>query len=125
MLIHIGAMTIVVLLPLAWGWRALLLMLLAVSLADGIWQTAWRRGRRAVTAIHLDGDGNVELRIGQQGRWQNVRLAQRTVLSPCLLLVWRPVNGRWWRSLIVPADATTADGFRRLRVALRRKPLSG
>lgn len=121
LLIYGGAVLILFLIPLALVWRVTLSVVLLAGLADGLWQIAWRRGERAVTAIRIDHEGDVELRIGKSGRWQSAHLRPCTVLVAVVWLHWRPPGGYWWRSLVIPADAVPADSFRRLRVALRRR----
>ncbi len=123
LLIYGGAVVILFLIPLAWAWRGLLSLALLAGLADGLWQIAWRRGARAVTAIRFDHEGDLELRIGTGGDWRNVQWRPGAVLAAIVWLHWRPPGGYWWRRLVIPADAVPTDGFRRLRVALRRRSL--
>ncbi len=122
LLVYGGAMVIACLLPLFWVWRVLLVAVLFVALADALWRIAWRRGRFAVTAIHVDSDGAVELNQGRGGQWVQVEWQAPTVFAAVVLMRWRPAGRYRWRRLVIPADAIEPDCFRRVRVALRRWP---
>ena len=125
LLLYGGAILIVFLVPLSWGWRILIVATLFVALADALWRVAWRRGRYAVTAIHIDSEGSVELHRGQNGQWAVVEWQPPTVFAVVVLMRWRPAGQYRWRQLVIPADAIEPECFRRVRVALRRLPLPG
>ncbi len=122
LLVYGGAMVIVFLIPLFWGWRILLVTVLAAALADALWRISWRRGRHAVTAIQIDSEGSVELNRGQDGQWVLVEWQVPAVSAMMILMRWRPAGQYRWRRLVIPADAIEPDCFRRVRVALRRLP---
>ncbi len=125
LLVYGGAMVIVFLTPLFWGWRVLLVMVLTVALADALWRIAWRRGRFAIAAIHIDSEGSIELQRGRNGQWLLVEWQAPTVFAVVVLMRWRPAGQYRWRRLVIPADAIDPDCFRRARVALRRLPRPG
>lgn len=122
LLVYGGATIIVFLIPLSWGWRAVLATALSAALADALWRIAWRRGRFAVTAMQIDSEGSVELCLGRNGQWCLVEWQPPAVFAVVVLMRWRPVGRYRWRRLVIPADATDPDSFRRVRVALRRLP---
>lgn len=122
LLVYGGAIAIAVLIPLPWIWRAVLVTVLSAALVDALWRIAWRRGRFAVTAIQIDSEGSVELCLGRHGQWGLVECQPPAVTAVAVLMRWRPSGQYRWRRLVIPADATDADCFRRVRVALRRLP---
>jgi hypothetical protein len=122
--IHGGAIGLTLLLPLAWGWRAVMAAVIASSLIHALRRHAWRRGSRAVTAIHIDDEGGLELRRGD-GTWHAANRRSPAVFAPLVLLRWRIEGDLFWRRLVIPADAVERNCFRRVRVALRRRSSPG
>jgi len=125
---HLGAFAIAGVVPMAAWTRIALISVIALSAAhalirygrlDGIAQLLPRRLRpRVVDAIEWSREGNWSLRYVRSLEW-----------LPCEPL------GRWWQpwlvilrlrvesghvvTMLIPADASAGDAFRRLRARLR------
>ena len=117
--VHLGAMVLLMAVPVAWPIRMALGALLGWSLYRSLRIHAWRRGPSAIEAIELDGEGVVSVRLAGRDDWQVCRISSRFV-HPWLTLLSLKIEGRRWPvSLAIAADAVEPEPFRRWRVALR------
>ena len=117
--VHLGAMVLLMAVPVAWPIRMALGALLGWSLYRSLRIHAWRRGPSAIEAIELDGEGVVSVRLAGRDDWQVCRISSRFV-HPWLTLLSLKIEGRRWPvSLAIAADAVEPEPFRCWRVALR------
>lgn len=85
-----------------------------------IWHLApaLQRGRRAVRALQLAGNGDARWQDGS-GLWNEAAIQPGSYVSNWLVVVNLGTPGRRGRSLVLLPDAATAEELRRLRVWLR------
>ncbi len=121
---HGGAAAIAAWLPLALPFRLGLLALVAVSLYRGLRDHALRRGARAITAFRLNADDTCAVQRGAAG-WEEGRLRDCWVHPLLTILVVRAGGRRRSVSVVIAADAVSAEAFRRLRVRLRLQTAAG
>jgi hypothetical protein len=117
-LLHTGAISLVVVLPLAIELKITLVVLIAMSLVRSVGAHGLRLGRRAVIAVMFSQE-ECALRRRHSSDWENGRLVDRWVQPWLTLLVVRGESQRWPTSIVICADAVAPDMFRRLRVRLR------
>ena len=83
---------------------------------------ALRRDRRAVVKLQAQDDGLWDLQAAD-GRWREARLALPCfVTAPLTVLRFHYVDGQRGATVVLMADSTEADDYRRLRVQLGWKP---
>jgi hypothetical protein len=117
--VHLGAMVLLMAVPVAWPIRMALGAFLGWSLYRSLRIHAWRRGPLAIEAIELDGEGVVSVRLAGRDDWQVCQIRSRFV-HPWLTLLSLKIEGRRWPvSLAMAADAVEPEPFRRWRVALK------
>lgn len=115
--IHGLAVVAILICPITLITKALLLGLLAFSVARGLRTHAWRFGRAVVTVLTLREDGDVELEYGDGRRIVTRVDASSTVLHWLMALRLRH-QGRRLSLLLLP-DMLEAESWRRLTVLLR------
>ena len=115
---HLGALAVVLVMPLA-GWiKAVLVPVVLASMGYAIWRFALLRGRHTLVALKVTRDGlEVETRAGV---WLPTIVLGSTFVSPWLaVLHLRPQGRRFMVPVVLLPDALGHDEFRRLRVWLR------
>lgn len=116
--LHAGAVAITLIVPLPWGVRVALAILVGLSAYGAVRRHALRRGKGAIQAVELDHTG--DWRLGMGGR---------DTLGPCRLLAcyvhpWVVVVQLRCRArrlpvgLVLTADAVDPEQLRALRVRL-------
>lgn len=114
---HLGAVALILLIPLPIGVQALLVGALLASLYQAVMRHALRRGPGAVTDLEIDTDGEYALRRGA-GDWTPCRYVE-SFLSPWLVIVrLRPEGGRRAVNIVLARDAVEPNAFRELRARL-------
>ncbi|MCL5801090.1 MAG: hypothetical protein M1283_00880 [Gammaproteobacteria bacterium] len=118
LLSHVGALWLLMIMPLPWWLATVLTGALAYSLLRGLFLHALRNGRQAIVELVWDTQGRWTLRSAE-GQNVPARLSAGSYVSPYLVLL-NFVTGRWWqrRTLVLLPDALDAGSFRRLRVRL-------
>jgi membrane-bound toxin of toxin-antitoxin system len=118
-LVYGGAAAIVLVVPMSWWLRFVLAAFVAFSFYRAVGRHGWRRSREAVIAFELEAEDDYCALLDRTGQWMTGRLINRWV-HPLLTLLVVKVNGhRTSTSVVIPADATAAEPFRRLRVRLK------
>lgn len=118
--VHLGALTIVLIVPLAVSVRVALAVLIAASLYRELNRHALRLARSAVVAFELRAeDGTCALQRRRSPDWEEGRVVDQWVYPRLTLLVLRLSQRKWPVSVVIPQDAVEKDSFRRLRVQLR------
>ncbi len=115
---HIGALWLLMLMPLPWWLASLLTAALAYSLWRSLSLHALRNGSQAIIALLWDAQDRWTLRSAE-GQNVPARLLAGSYVSPYLVLL-NFVTGRWWqwRTVVLLPDALDAGSLRRLRVRL-------
>lgn len=117
--VHLGGMALVTAVPVIWSVRLGLWGVLGWSLYYSLVTHAWRSSALAITAIEMDNEEQVSVRLAGSEVWQTAQIASRFV-HPWLTLMSLRLEGRRWPvSLVIAADAVEAEPFRRWRVALK------
>ena len=112
-----GAAVISLLLPLAFGYRLLLLAAIV------IWAyRAWHRYGRldngdSVQALQIDIRGRCYVRLAGDDRWQPAEILCHW-LQPYLGVIVIKLTGQHSQTVLLPADAVDRQAFRRLRAGL-------
>ncbi len=115
---HVGALWLLMLMPLPWWLATAFTGALAYSLWRGVSLHALRNGKQAIVEMVWDSQGHWTLRsVG--GQTIPAHLSAGSYVSPYLVLL-NFVTGRWWQrcALVLLPDALDAGSFRRLRVRL-------
>ena len=117
-LIHLGAMLLVLPLPIP-GWLKLgLWVALGTSLAYGLRTQALRRAG-VIEAVELDENGDSAFRLRGEDRWRPGRISARFI-HPWVFIGQVKLEGRRRsQALVVAADAVAPQAFRRWRARLR------
>lgn len=117
--LHLGAMTLVVIVPLDPAAKIGLGVALGMSLIQSTGVHGLRRRRSAVTELELDSEDLCSVRLYGREEWLPCRVS-RSLLHPWVsVLVLRIEGRRRPLGLVLPADAVEPDAFRRLRARLR------
>ena len=109
------------LIPLAlpvWA-KASIVLLIATSLAHGLWRHAWLRGDASVIAIELMEDDRAAFETGDGVRHEAGVLGTTYVTSKLCVVNLRVAGCLFARHAVVVADNLDAESFRQLRVRLR------
>jgi hypothetical protein len=118
--VHVGALTIVLSVPLPVSVQAALAVLIVASFYRELNRHALRRARSAVVAFELRAeDGTCALQRRRSPNWEEGRVVDQWVYPRLTLLVLRLAQRKWPVSVVIPQDAVETDSFRRLRVQLR------
>jgi hypothetical protein len=116
---HVGAALLVATLQLPVISLAAIWALISLSGADALTRHAWRRRRRSVVEVALDGDGQHTLRFRGDADELAFTVSGR-FLHPLLALVTVHCSGcRGATRIVIPADAVEAERFRRWRARVR------
>jgi hypothetical protein len=119
---HLGALLVLTMLPVALWLQIGGAIVLLLSAAYTIRRHAWRRGRRAVTALHFIDREQLRVRM-HDGTWHAGRvLGSSTVSAPCTVLNIRLTDHRLSLHTVIMNDSMATEDFRRLRVWLRWGP---
>ena len=117
--VHLGAMLLLLTVPVAWSLRMLGWLLLGASLYRSLRVHAWRLGSSAIQAIEMDGEGVVSVRFAGRDDWHPGEITSRFVHPWLTLLSLKLESRRWPVSLAIAADAVEPEPFRRWRVVLK------
>jgi hypothetical protein len=117
--VHLGAMALLLAVPVSWLIRLALWALLGMSLYQSLCIHAWRQGPSAIETIEMDGEGVVSVRFSGKDSWHNCQITSRFVHPWLTLLSLKIESRRWPVSLAIAADAVEPEPFRRWRVALK------
>lgn len=125
--LHLGALVVASLLPLAVPVRSLLFVTIAASGYRAVRVHAMRRAWNAVVWFQVSEDGTCSWRRRGADVPEEGPLVESTTLPWLALLTVRPVGRRSRPSthIVVAADALPAEAFRRLRVRLRLQGVAG
>jgi toxin CptA len=117
-LMHAGAVVIIILLPIAVWVKAPLCALLIVSLLNMLNIHALRRGKASIVEALWEGDG--QWRLGTaDGREHTARLLPGSYVSSHLVILRFAMEGSWQRrALVLLPDVLDATTLRKLRVRL-------
>jgi hypothetical protein len=116
---HAGAAVLLLVSAVPWAGRVLLWTLLAASLAWHLPRHGTRRSAHAVTALLLEADGELSVRMGTDGPWQACAIA-RCALHPWIVLLrLRCPARRLPLDVLILPDATRRESLRRLRARLK------
>ncbi|MCL4316389.1 MAG: hypothetical protein M1527_06075 [Gammaproteobacteria bacterium] len=116
-LAHGGALALLVLLPLAWWARVLLIGALLCSLWLTLNRHALRRGESAITRLVWEND-DTWLLMRADGKEQRVQLKPGSYVSPRLVIL--NFDAGWWPlSVVLLPDAADTESLRKLRVRLQ------
>lgn len=116
---HLGGILLVAAVPVIWPVRLGLWGALGWSLYYSLVTHAWRSSPLAITAIELDNEEQVSVRLADSEAWQPVQITSRFVHPWLTLMSLRLESRRWPVSLVIAADAVEVEPFRRWRVALK------
>lgn len=119
MVAHLGGMLLVAAVPVIWPVRFGLWGMLGWSLYYSLVTHAWRSSPLAITAIELDNEEQVSVRLVGSEAWQPVQITSRFVHPWLTLMSLRLESRRWPVNLVIAADAVEPEPFRRWRVALK------
>lgn len=119
LLLHTGAAVCVSVASAPWPIRAAVWTALAASLYHGIRAHAVRAGSRSISALLLEPDGELSVRVGAHTDWRPCLIVSKTVYPGAVLLRLRRAGARLPFSVVVAADAVEAAAFRQLRARLR------
>lgn len=112
-------MLLVAAVPVIWPVRFGLWGMLGWSLYYSLVTHAWRSSPLAITAIELDNEEQVSVRLAGSEAWQPVQITSRFVHPWLTLMSLRLESRRWPVNLVIAADAVEPEPFRRWRVALK------
>jgi hypothetical protein len=116
--LHAGALAIVVTVPVPWGVRAAVAVLVGLSAYGTIRQIALRQGQGAVQAVELDHSGDWRLSVGGRDTLGPCRVLACYV-HPWIVVVQLRCRGRRLPvGLVLTADAVDREQLRALRVRL-------
>lgn len=119
---HLGALLVLILLPVLLWLQAGAAAVLLLSAAYTIRRHAWRRGRSAATALHFIDREQLRVRM-HDGTWHAGRvLGNSTVSVSCTVLGIRLTDCRLPLHIVIMNDSVDSEDFRRLRVWLRWGP---
>lgn len=118
--VHIGALVLVLIVPLPIAVRIVVAVLIGVSLYWELNRHALRRARSAVVMFELCAeDGTCALQRRGSADAEEAHLVDQWVSARLTLLVLRLARRRWPVGVVISGDAVEPDGFRRLRTQLR------
>lgn len=117
-LVHGATLLLAFLLPVHGGWRAALVLLIAVSAWRSIALHALRWSKSAVVHITWDSEDRWRVRRRDGEVLQATLLGDSLVLSYLVVLNFKPTMGRRF-SVVLLGDCLPPQRFRQLRVRLR------
>ena len=119
--VHLGALLLLAMLPMAWWASTVLAALLVASALRTISRDVLRRGPRAVTALEFADREQVQIRTGD-GNWHGGRLLGTSTIGASLAVLNIRLEGQGIQHVVISRDGIDGDDFRRLRVWLRWGP---
>jgi hypothetical protein len=91
---------------------------IACAALHALHAVALQRGRRGVRAVHLMGEGAIEVQDAA-GTWRAGMLRDGSFVAPWLTIIrWRERGARFDASVVLLPDMLAAEDFRRVRVWL-------
>jgi hypothetical protein len=102
--------------------RAVLFVAVVVNSYRTITLHALRRGKNAVVALRLTSDGELLMRMQSGRSWRSATIENRFVHPKLVLLRTHCEGRRFTDTLMVAADASNSETFRRLRATLLAPP---
>jgi hypothetical protein len=93
--------------------------LVVVWAAERTWTVGLGRGRRAVRAVHLNGNDRVTVHFRDGRSAAGTLCASSRVAPRFATIVWREKRWLRRRSLLILPDMLSPDAFRELRVLMR------
>ncbi len=123
--IHAGAMILVAIAPLMCLWRLSVWVLLGWSLYRALRQHVLHLSPEAVAEIEIDKDREISVRFAGSTSWHGCRLCASFVHPWLMLLSLRFDGGKWPVNVAVAADAVEPEAFRRWRVVLKLRTVTG
>lgn len=116
--LHAGALAIAVTVPVPWGVRVAMAVLVGMSAYGTVRRHALRRGPGAVQAVELDHSGDWRLSLGGRDALGPCRVLACYV-HPWIVVVQLRCQGRRLPvGLVLTADAVDPEQLRALRVRL-------
>ncbi len=115
---HIGAMGVVLLLPLEFWLQCLLLLVVMMSLTQAICTHLLRSNESAIRSAEWNSEGEWTL-LTANGDELAAQLKASSYLQPWCVVLNFSISRFGWRSLILLPDAVDPELLRRLRVRLR------
>ena len=110
---------LVLLMPLGWALRLVLLTAFAASLAYHWLRDVLRRLPNSVHGLHVAADGTFSVRL-RQGDWEPAEVLGTSFVKPWLTVLNLKLEGRrFMLPVVLLPDALNREDFRRLRVWLR------
>ncbi len=120
LLMHLGAWASLLIVPMPWHVKAMLVFAVGISLRVSLFKHILRRGRSAIVGLELHGD-ECALRMDKAQTWAPARVAG-TFVHPWLVVLRLRIDGRRSSLVVVlPRGAIDAGSFRELRVRLRSR----
>jgi toxin CptA len=114
---HLGALAIVLAVPLANWIKAITGFAALASMGYAIWRHALLRGRTAVVAVKVSQQG-MEIML-RNGAWLPAKVLASSFVSPWLVVLHlKLAKRRFMLPLVLLPDAMGDEDFRRLRVWL-------
>lgn len=117
---HLLACMVVIVLEMAWVWRVLLCLMIALSAWHSLRTHAWRSHSQALVALALQPDGDIRLRC-RNGRVYSACQLRSSLVLPALVVLSLLCRGGHRLNLVLAADAVDAEALRRLRVRLLQR----
>ncbi|MBI5750861.1 MAG: hypothetical protein HZA59_01780 [Hydrogenophilales bacterium] len=116
---HLTAAGCVVFVPLPYGLKILLGVILAASLMQSLMREAWRIGSSSIVELQCEREGGV-LAKSRSGKEFEARVLGSSFVAPYLTIVLlKPAASRRVRAVLILPDALEPEMFRQLRVWLK------
>jgi toxin CptA len=116
--VHLVDLVILFFLPLHFGLRLLLAVVVLASLAYTVAVHGLRFTPHSITEVHLSSDNLFQVRLGNKEKFVTAEIQSQFIAASFAILSLKLENNRWPRSLLVLSDAVHADDFRRFRARL-------
>ncbi len=116
---HLIAAACVVIVPLQLGLKVLLLGMLLMSLLFNLRHQSWRAWPFSIIALQFERDSPVFMQF-RNGKTLEAQVLESSVVTPYLTILLLKPNQSWFaRSVVLMPDMLTAERFRVLRVWLK------
>lgn len=116
---HVAAAVCVFIVAMPFWLKALLGVMLMLSLVYAVTYQAWRRWPSSVVALQFERDGNVIMAY-RNGALREARVLGSSFVSPYLTIVLLKPHARWLaQAVVILPDAIEPALFRQLRVWLK------
>jgi hypothetical protein len=119
--VHLGAAWLVGVVDLSAVVRAGLWIAVTYSFISTQWRHGLRRGRNAIVAIRLDGNGAAAIQTGGGDVWRDANWRLGFSASWGTAVSIRQSSRLWPQNLFIAFDAIDVDVFRELRVRLKAR----